>query len=159
MSRTAIFVTLVTVCLLILIIYAANLFTLSIIYRLELIEQDIDFILRHQEIQLDRSGRLLDIFGDAAVGEFETTAYTKECGWPWDDGITATGTVATAGRTIAVDPQVIKLGSRVLIPGRGMYHAEDVGGAIKGNRLDIFFDNKKDALLFGRRNLKAVVLP
>ena len=159
MSRTAVFVTLVIICLIILIIYAANLFTLAIIYRLELIEQDMDFILRHQEIQLDRSGRLLDIFGDAAVDEFTVTAYTKECGWPWDDGITATGTVATVGRTVAVDPQVIPLGSRVLIPGRGMYHAEDVGGKIKGNRLDIYMDERKDALLFGRRNLEAVVLP
>ena len=157
MSRTTVFAILIFACLLILILYAVNLFALTIIYRLQLIEQDIDFILRHQEIQLDRSGRLLDIFGDATVDEFTVTAYTMAEGN--GDGVTATGTVPEAGRTIAVDPRVIPLGSRVLIPGRGMYHAEDVGGAIKGNRLDIFFDNKKDALLFGRRNLKAVLLP
>ena len=157
MSRTTVFVTLVIICLILLVLYATNLFVLTIVYRLELIEQDLDFLLRHQEIQLDRSGRLLDIFGDAAVDEFEVTAYTLECGN--GDGYTATMTVPEAGRTIAVDPQVIPLGSRVLIPGRGMYRAEDVGSAIRGNRLDIFFDNKKDALLFGRRNLKAVLLP
>ena len=157
MSRTTVFVTLVIICLILLVLYATNLFVLTIVYRLELIEQDLDFLLRHQEIQIDRSGRLLDIFGDAAVDEFEVTAYTLAEGN--GDGYTATMTVPEAGRTIAVDPMVIKLGSRVLIPGRGVYRAEDVGFAIRGNRLDIFMDERKDALLFGRRNLKAVVLP
>ena len=136
MTKTSAFLFGITLCLLILIIHAVNLFALTIVYRLGLIEQDLDFLLRHQEIQLDRSGRLLDIFGDAAVDEFEVTAYTLAEGN--GDGYTATMTIPEVGRTIAVDPRVIPLGSRVLIPGRGMYHAEDVGGAIKGNRLDIY---------------------
>lgn len=157
MSRTTIFAILVIICLILLFLYATSLFALTVVYRLQLIEQDIDFILRRQEIQIDQGGGLLDIFGDAAVDEFEVTAYTLECGN--GDGYTATMTVPEAGRTIAVDPMVIKLGSRVLIPGRGVYRAEDVGGAIKGNRLDIYMDERKDALLFGRRNLKVVLLP
>lgn len=51
--------------------------------------------------------------------------------------ITATGTTPEVGRTIAVDPAVIPLGSEIEIDGKS-YIAEDTGGAIKGNRIDIF---------------------
>ncbi len=61
-------------------------------------------------------------------------------------GVTSSGTKATAGRTIAVDPEVIPLGSRVKItfPEKysyldGIYIAEDTGRLIKGNRVDVFF--------------------
>ena len=54
------------------------------------------------------------------------------------NGITATGTIATAGRTIAVDPKIIPLGSTVIINGRE-YIAEDTGGGIRGYKVDIFF--------------------
>ena len=84
-----------------------------------------------------------------ALGEYRLTAYcacSRCCGK--SDGITATGTVATAGRTIAVDPRVIPYGSRVMINGN-VYVAEDCGGAIKRNRIDIFFDSHSDALQFG----------
>lgn len=84
------------------------------------------------------------------LGRFKLTAYctcSKCCG-QWADGITATGTKATAGRTIAVDPNVIPLGSKVFINGYE-YTAEDTGGAIKGNRIDILFPTHQDALNFG----------
>lgn len=68
------------------------------------------------------------------------------------DGITATGTKATAGRTIAVDPSVIPYGTEVIINGH-TYVAEDCGGAIKGNSIDIYFDSHAEALEFGRQNL------
>ncbi len=68
------------------------------------------------------------------------------------DGITATGTHAKQGRTIAVDPRMIPLGSKVQINGH-TYIAEDVGGGIKSNRIDIFFNNHYDALVFGRRTM------
>ncbi len=85
-----------------------------------------------------------------SLGEFKLTAYctcSKCCG-KWADGITATGTQATAGRTIAVDPDVIPLGSTVIINGTE-YIAEDVGGAIKGNRIDVLFNTHQEALQFG----------
>lgn len=88
------------------------------------------------------------------LGEFKLTAYcpcAKCCGK--DDGITATGTTATEGRTIAVDPRVIPYGSTVTIyfsDGTShTYTAEDCGGGIKGNRLDIYFDDHQTALQFG----------
>lgn len=77
------------------------------------------------------------------------TAYCsckKCCGK--SDGITSTGTKATAGRTIAVDPQNIPYGTKVIINGN-TYIAEDCGGAIKGNRIDIYFDTHQEALNFG----------
>ncbi|MBO6266796.1 MAG: hypothetical protein J6M06_01040 [Synergistaceae bacterium] len=61
-------------------------------------------------------------------------------------GITATGTVATAGRTIAVDPSVIPLGSEVLINGV-IYIAEDTG--VKGKTIDLFVDSHEQALSMG----------
>lgn len=85
-----------------------------------------------------------------SLGLFKLTAYcpcAKCCG-AWADGITFTGAVATPGRTIAVDPSVIPLGSTVIINGKE-YVAEDIGGAIKGDRIDIFFATHDDALQFG----------
>ena len=84
-----------------------------------------------------------------SLGDFRVTAYcpcAKCCGK--SDGITATGTQATQGRTIAVDPEVIPYGTAVYIDGVE-YIAEDCGGAIKGNRVDLFFNNHADALEYG----------
>lgn len=53
------------------------------------------------------------------------------------DGKTKIGTRMAEGRTIAVDSRVIPLGSRVYIDGYGVFIAEDTGGAIKGNRIDV----------------------
>lgn len=61
------------------------------------------------------------------------------------DGLTATGTHVTAGRTVAVDPSVIPYGSRVVINGHE-YIAEDCGGAIKGDRIDVAVGTHKEAL-------------
>ena len=52
--------------------------------------------------------------------------------------------MAKAGRTVAVDPRVIPLGIRLLIDGQE-YIAEDVGGAVKNNHIDIFFDSHRVA--------------
>lgn len=82
------------------------------------------------------------------LGEFRITHYCaceRCCGKDEDDpwyGITATGTVATEGRTIAVDPDVIPYGSRVAVfydDGRIVeYVAEDCGGAVDGLEVDVF---------------------
>ena len=85
-----------------------------------------------------------------SLGVFKFTAYCpcRRCCGKWANGITATGTIATEGRTIAVDPKVIPLGSVVVIDGHE-YIAEDVGGSIKQNRIDLYFNNHKAALNFG----------
>lgn len=89
----------------------------------------------------------------------KATAYCpciKCCGKT--DGITATGTTATQGRTVAVDPKYIPYGTKIIIDGN-VYIAEDCGGAIKGeNRIDIFFNSHEDALLFGVQTKTAYIL-
>ncbi|OPJ55067.1 3D domain-containing protein [Alkalithermobacter paradoxus] len=72
-------------------------------------------------------------------------------------GITSMGTRVRHG-VIAVDPKVIPLGSSVYIESMGIYRAEDTGGAIKGNKIDIYMDDLSRARKFGRRNLKIYVL-
>ncbi|WP_139692913.1 3D domain-containing protein [Sporolactobacillus terrae] len=61
-------------------------------------------------------------------------------------------------KVIAVDPKVIPLGSKVKIPGYGVFVAGDTGGAIKGKRIDVHFPSRDQALQFGRRTLTVTVL-
>ena len=69
------------------------------------------------------------------------------------DTITATGTVPKWG-TIAVDPRIIPYGTRVYIPQFGQtFIAEDCGGAIKGNKIDIFMNSEGKAYNWGRRTI------
>ena len=75
----------------------------------------------------------------------------------WRDGKTATGTKARIG-VIAVDPAVIPLGSTIYIKGMGYFKAEDTGGAIKGNRIDIFVGDYKKAKEFGRKKVEVIIL-
>nr|DAD85689.1 MAG TPA: lytic transglycosylase [Siphoviridae sp. ctP6113] len=71
------------------------------------------------------------------------------------DGITETGVRATPGVTVAVDPDVIPMGSDVLVDyGDGeihYYRADDVGGAIKGNHIDLCVGSHEEALTMGVR--------
>ena len=83
------------------------------------------------------------------------TAYSWECGN--GDDLTASMTPIREG-VIAVDKSVIPLGSQVEIVGLGMFSAEDVGGAIKGNRVDIFMTSRSAALDFGRREVEVRVI-
>lgn len=82
------------------------------------------------------------------------TAYSSE-----EDGIgtrTASGTRVTEGRTIAVDKSVVPLGWWVYIEGIGFRKAEDTGGAIKGNKIDVYYDSLKSAENFGRKKGRTV---
>lgn len=84
------------------------------------------------------------------LGNFKLTYYCPNscCCGEYANGKTATGTQTVQGRTIAVDPSVIPYGSEVII-GNRVYVAEDCGGAIKGNRIDIFMNNHEDATNMG----------
>jgi 3D (Asp-Asp-Asp) domain-containing protein len=70
---------------------------------------------------------------------------------------TAIGLLARRG-VVAVDPGVIKLGTRLHIEGYGDAVAGDTGGAIRGNRIDLCFDSYDEAMRFGRRTVKAYIL-
>lgn len=72
-------------------------------------------------------------------------------------GITASGKRATPGRTVAVDRNVIPLGATVIVDGVEMV-AEDTGGAIRGNRIDICVASHEEGLQFGRRQVEVEVI-
>lgn len=75
----------------------------------------------------------------------------------WADGLTFTGLKAERG-VIAVDPTVIPLGTRLYVEGYGEGIAADIGGAIKGNRIDLCFDTYNEAIQWGRRTVKVYIL-
>lgn len=76
--------------------------------------------------------------------------------------ITATGNVPkrnTGGlSTIAVDPNVIPLGTKVYVEGYGYAVAHDTGGAIKNNKIDLFMNSSKEAYSWGRRNVNLYII-
>lgn len=72
-------------------------------------------------------------------------------------GRTATGVRAGYGK-VAVDPRVIPLGSRLYIEGYGYAIAADTGGAVKGHRIDLGHETRRDALRVGRQRVKVYVL-
>lgn len=85
----------------------------------------------------------------------EATAYLPTDGG--GDGITATGMRARHG-VVAVDPDVIPLGTRVFIPGYGEAIAADTGGDIVGNRIDVVLEDYGSAMQFGRRTVDVYIL-
>lgn len=103
-----------------------------------------------------------------ALGEYRVTYYCacpKCCGKSETDpayGITATGTKATEGRTVAVDPRVIPYGSELLVRysdgTETRLVAEDCGGAIKGRRLDIYMASHEAALVEGVKTAEIYIV-
>lgn len=81
---------------------------------------------------------------------FTVTAYCpcRKCCGAYANGYTATGAKATQGVTVAADPAVLPMGTEIQIDGH-TYTVQDTGGAIKGNRLDLYFDSHEDALQWG----------
>lgn len=89
----------------------------------------------------------------------EATAYEPgpHSNGPWATGYTSCGLKAGYG-VVAVDPKVIPLGTRLFIEGYGYALAGDVGGAIKGNRIDLCYATVKECYQFGRRDVVVYVL-
>lgn len=84
------------------------------------------------------------------------TAYCKGC-----SGKTAYGIDLKKNpdiKLIAVDPKVIPLGTKVWVEGYGIAIAGDTGGAIKGNRIDVFMKTKKIAYSWGRKKVEIKIL-
>jgi 3D (Asp-Asp-Asp) domain-containing protein len=95
---------------------------------------------------------------EKSLGKFKITAYTH--GEPGDHWglLTASGENVKEGRTIAVDPDVIPLGSIVKIEGVGERVAVDVGGLVKGKHIDLYFDSKEEMNNWGRQFRKVTLL-
>ncbi|WP_223595464.1 LysM peptidoglycan-binding and 3D domain-containing protein [Neobacillus bataviensis] len=89
----------------------------------------------------------------------KATAYTASC--EGCSGTTATGVDLNANpnaKVIAVDPSVIPLGSKVYVEGYGVATAADTGGAIKGNRIDVFIPSEQKAIQWGKKQITIKIL-
>lgn len=93
--------------------------------------------LSDKPVEIKKNKSVQKIASNKLIGKFKITHYAG-------DTATSTGAKPTVGRTIAVDPRVIPYGSRVVINGH-TYIAEDCGGAIKGNVIDIFVGSTEEA--------------
>jgi uncharacterized protein YabE (DUF348 family) len=88
------------------------------------------------------------------------TAYSpgpESCGKYASFGRTYTGKKASYG-LVAVDPQVIRLGTMLYVEGYGKAEAADIGSAIKGDRIDLCYETYREAAMFGRKKLKVYIL-
>lgn len=98
--------------------------------------------------------------------EYEATAYCsceKCCGvWakdrPGEIVYTASGAVAQEGVTIAADWDILPPGTVVFIDGLGERTVQDRGGAIKGNAVDVYFEDHNEALIFGRQTVRLYIV-
>jgi 3D (Asp-Asp-Asp) domain-containing protein len=89
------------------------------------------------------------------LGHFRMTAYTR---YAKSSGRTASGTRPDHQRTVAVDPRVIPLGTKIEIEGIGIRIAEDTGRLIKGKKLDIFLPSVHACSRFGVRSRKVYIV-
>ena len=133
----------------------------KIVLSEEIIKEPIDRIVQVQKIvTTSRAGYERTQTTGNKVGEtriFKVTAYcscAKCCGKT--NGITASGTKATAGRTVATSSQ-FSFGTQLDIGGY-TYTVEDRGGAIKGNRIDVYMNSHAEALAWGVRYLPVTVV-
>ena len=121
----------------------------------QVIKEPVDKIVQIQKnVTTSRSGLTVATTGETKI--FKVTAYcacAKCCGK--QTGITASGTRATAGRTIAASSQ-FAFGTKLVINGN-VYTVEDRGGAIKGNRIDIYMNTHAEALRWGVKYLPVQV--
>ena len=111
--------------------------------------------LNYNPEELDEE--IITTIEDVLVGTFTITAYCpciSCCGK--DNGITASGTKAQANYTIAADTSILPFGTEVFIDGN-KYVVEDVGGGIKRNHIDMYFNTHSEALSFGRQNKKVYI--
>lgn len=113
---------------------------------------ELDSKITSYQLQLNEMSEKYETMKSNHLGTFTTTAYCKctACCGIWSDSPTKSGTTPQEGRTIAVDPNVIPLGTEVFIDGK-VYTAEDTGSAIKGNKIDIYFAYHQDAQNYGRQ--------
>lgn len=120
-----------------------------------IIKQPVDKIVQIQKnITTSRSGSTVATTGETKI--FKVTAYcscSKCCGKK--TGITASGTRATAGRTVAASGQ-FAFGTKLVINGK-QYTVEDRGGAIQGNKIDIYMNSHAEALAWGIKYLPVQV--
>ena len=120
----------------------------------ERLNQDI---LEKDKIIKESESRIKEL-EKVKIISMEATAYTDDIAsqGKWV-GQTATGMKPQVG-VVAVDPKVIPLGTKLYVEGYGEAIAGDTGGAIKGNRIDLFMATRSECLEFGRQNIKVWIV-
>ena len=114
-----------------------------------LTEQEIEQLEAERE-----ASRMIDeevSRGGERILTMEATAYT------WTGQRTASGTWPAVG-TVATDPEVIPLGTRLWVEGYGEAVAEDTGGLVKGNIIDIYLPTEDECWQWGRRQVEVRVI-
>ena len=122
----------------------------------EIIKEPVDRIVQIQKNITSRTGSTIANTSNGNTKIFKVTAYcscAKCCGKT--TGITASGTKATAGRTVAASGQ-FAFGTKLIINGQE-YTVEDRGGAIQGNRIDVYMNSHAEALAWGVKYLPVQV--
>ncbi|MEL7564593.1 MAG: ubiquitin-like domain-containing protein [Dehalobacterium sp.] len=89
--------------------------------------------------------------------EFSRAIEVKASAYTYTGSRTSAGTNPKVG-TVAVDPLVIPMGSRLYVEGYGFGRAEDTGSAITGNRIDLFLETEQECRRWGRRSVKVYIL-
>jgi len=134
---------------------------------------ELQYKLDHQEAIIqdrDEQIEIMDMLLDQKVvpelkpketyiGEFTITYYCacREC-CDKADGITASGTLAQEGQTVAADWDLFEPGTEIFIEGIGFRTVEDKGGAIQSNRLDVYMDSHSAALEAGIGQAKVYIV-
>ena len=148
-----------TITTVILAIVCVGLVTLSIIQNIQynkMLKQQTE---KYTELMIEQQPDIQD-FPNRKLGRFTLSWYSpKELGKTSPSQLrTSTGTTPKEGRTIAVDPKLIPYGSIVYIQDYGYYIAEDCGGDIKSNRIDIFTASHENAIQQGKKVAQVWIL-
>lgn len=133
----------------------SGLYTASIVSNGKTVGNSLSYHVSGADGQ---SGLLEGISSVQNLGNFRITGYCscRSCSAGWG-GRTSSGTIAASGRTVAVDPRVIPMGSRLLINGQ-VYTAEDTGGGVKGSHIDIYCDSHAQARSLPFQNAQVFLL-
>lgn len=123
------------------------------------------------ETETDKGVDANQVIKPVSLGNFKLTAYCSCslcCGkWALNRPVDENGNEVvygsigerlSEGYSIAVDPSVIAYNSKVIINDK-VYEAQDCGGAIKGNRIDVYFSSHEDALEFGVKYAEVFLMP
>jgi len=111
----------------------------------------------YNEVELEQPNQNINIEENDNYIIMIATAYTRSIEEGTHKGITRSGTQVSRG-TVAVDPRVIPLGTKLYVENYGHAVALDTGGAIKENRIDLYMETKDEAFEFGRKEVRVWII-
>jgi uncharacterized protein YabE (DUF348 family)/3D (Asp-Asp-Asp) domain-containing protein len=123
-------------------------------YQRELVSTDIKQSPRNKVVAM---GTITSVSRGGIRLDFRTALDVRATAYTYTGHRTATGRNPAVG-LVAVDPTIIPLGSKLYIEGYGYAEAADTGGAIKGNRIDLFMESREECVRWGNRSARVYVL-